>query len=150
MLARLARAREKIPRGEFNEADLEDLPLANDSVDLVGYAIALVHLAEIDRPFREFARVLRPGGHLVVCDQRGFFGEIIPPVVRVGPDGEVVGYIPAYGHLTSDYLAAALPIGIPGAQVRGAARAVAASRRRGSDDPRRRAAAGARPERTAE
>jgi SAM-dependent methyltransferase len=106
----LARAREKVRQGEFYEADLHELPLADDSVDLVVCAIALVHFADIEGPFREFGRVLRPGGHLVVSDQRGLVGDIILPVLRVGPDGEV-GYIPAYGHLTSDYLAAALPLG---------------------------------------
>ena len=30
----LARAREKVPDGEFHEADLHDLPLGDDSVDL--------------------------------------------------------------------------------------------------------------------
>ena len=67
----LARAREKVPQGEFHEADLHELPLADDSVDLVVCAIALVHLADIEGPFREFARVLRPGGHLVVSNQSG-------------------------------------------------------------------------------
>ena len=81
----LARAREKVPQGEFHEADLDELPLADDSVDLVVCAIALVHLADIDSPFREFARVLRPGGHLVVSDQRGLIGDIIVPVVFDGP-----------------------------------------------------------------
>ena len=32
-----------------------------ESVDLVVCSIALVHLADIEGPFREFARVLRPG-----------------------------------------------------------------------------------------
>jgi len=111
----LARAREKVPQGEFHEADLEELPLADDSVDLVVCAIALVHLADIEGPFREFARVLRPGGHLVVSDQRGLIGDIITPVVFDGPEyggaeGEL-GYLPAYAHPTSEYLAAALPLG---------------------------------------
>ena len=106
----LARAREKVPQGEFHEADLHELPLADDSVDLVVCAIALVHLADIEGPFREFARVLRPGGHLVVSDQRGLIGEIVLPVLQDGPEGEL-GYIPAYGRLASEYLAAALPLG---------------------------------------
>ena len=111
----LARAREKVPQGEFHEADLEELPLADDSVDLVVCAIALVHLADIKGPFREFARVLRPGGHLVVSDQRGLIGDIITPVVFDGPEyggaESELGYLPAYAHPTSEYLAAALPLG---------------------------------------
>jgi ubiquinone/menaquinone biosynthesis C-methylase UbiE len=106
----LALAREKIPQGEFHEADLHELPLADDSVDLVVCAIALVHFPELGGPFRELARVLRPGGHLVVSDMRGLIRETIFPVVVDGPKGEL-GYIPAYGHLASEYLAAALPLG---------------------------------------
>lgn len=111
----LARAREKIPEGEFHEADLHELPIADDSVDVVVCAIALVHLEEIDGPLGEFARVLRPGGHLVVSDQRGLIGDVIAPVVFDGPEfggreGEL-GYLPAYARLASDYLAAALPLG---------------------------------------
>lgn len=106
----LARALEKVPEGEFHQADLHDLPLADDSVDLVVCAIALVHVADIEGPFREFARVLRPGGHLVVSDQRGLFGDIISPVVLEGAKGDL-GYIPVYARLAGEYLAAALPLG---------------------------------------
>lgn len=111
----LAGAREKVPKGAFHEGDLEELPVADDFVDLVVCAIALVHLPDIEGPFREFARVLRPGGHLVVSDQRGLIGDIITPVVFDGPEyggaeGEL-GYLPAYAHPTSEYLAAALPLG---------------------------------------
>jgi ubiquinone/menaquinone biosynthesis C-methylase UbiE len=111
----LALARGKVPQGEFHLADLRSLPLEDDSVDVVVCAIALVHLADIDGPFREFARVLRAGGHLVVSDQRGLIGDITLPVIHDGPEGEV-GYMPSYGRLASDYLAAALPCGF---QVRG-------------------------------
>jgi SAM-dependent methyltransferase len=106
----LARAREKVPRGEFREADLHELPLADDSVDLVVCAIALVHVADIAGPFREFARVLRPGRHLVVSDQCGWIRDAIAPVVFDLPNGELA-YLPAYARLASDYLGAALPLG---------------------------------------
>jgi ubiquinone/menaquinone biosynthesis C-methylase UbiE len=106
----LARAREKIPEGEFHEADLHALPLAETSVDLVVCTIALVHLSDLDGPFGEFARVLRTGGHLVVSDQCGFIADIGLPLVRVGHDGEL-GYMPVHARLASEYLAAALPLG---------------------------------------
>ena len=106
----LTRAREKVPKGEFHEADLHELPLADDSVDLVVCAIALVHLADIHGPFGEFARVLRTGGHLVVSDQCGLIGDIAVPLVFDGPGGEL-GYIPVHARLASEYLAAALPHG---------------------------------------
>jgi SAM-dependent methyltransferase len=107
----LASAREKVPQGEFIEGDLGKLPLADDSVDLVVCAIALVHVPALDGPFAEFARVLRPGGHLVVSDQCGLIGDIGFPVLDRGPDGEL-GYIPVYPRLPSEYLAAALPLGL--------------------------------------
>ena len=105
----LAVAREKIPQGEFHEAQLDELPLEDDSVDLVVCAIALVHLPEIEQPFREFARVLRPGGHLVVSDQRGLFADIGLPLLTDGPSGQL-GYVPTYPRRASEYLAAALPL----------------------------------------
>jgi ubiquinone/menaquinone biosynthesis C-methylase UbiE len=63
-------AREKVPAGEFYEADLHDVPLADGSVDLVVCAIALSHVADLARALREFVRVLRPNGHLVISEQR--------------------------------------------------------------------------------
>jgi SAM-dependent methyltransferase len=107
----LACARAKVPQAEFHEANLQELPLGDDSVDLVVCAIALVHLPDLDGPFAELTRVLRPGGHLVVSDMCGLIGDIGFPVLDVGPDGEI-GYIPVYPRLPSDYLAAALPLGL--------------------------------------
>jgi ubiquinone/menaquinone biosynthesis C-methylase UbiE len=106
----LARARGKVPEGEFYEADLHDLPLPDDSVDLVVCAIALSHVADLGPALAELVRVLRPHGHLVISDSRGLIGEIGLPLVRVGPGGEV-GYMPVWSRLASDYLAAALPLG---------------------------------------
>ena len=65
------------------------------AVDLVVCAIALVHLPDLGGPLREFARVLRPDGHLVASDQCGLIGDIGLPLVRVGP-GDELGYIPVY------------------------------------------------------
>jgi SAM-dependent methyltransferase len=103
-------ARKKVPDGQFHQADLDSLPLADDSVDLVVCAIALSHVEDIGPVFAEFARVLRPGGSLVVSDSRGLIGDIGLPLVRVGPDG-TYGYMPIWSRLASDYLAVALPLG---------------------------------------
>jgi SAM-dependent methyltransferase len=111
----LAVAREKVPDAVFHEADLCDVPLGDDSVDLVVCAIALTHVADLARALTEFVRVLRPNGHLVISDSRGVIGDIGLPLVRTAPDGEFV-YMPTWSRLASDYLAAALPLGL---QVRG-------------------------------
>jgi ubiquinone/menaquinone biosynthesis C-methylase UbiE len=107
----LARAREKVPEGDFHEADLHDVPLADDSVDLVVCAIALAHVPDLERALAEFVRVLRPNGHLVISDQRGVIGDIGLPLVRTAPD-RTIGYMPVYARLACDYLAAALPLGL--------------------------------------
>jgi len=107
----LARARDRVPGGEFYDADLHDVPLPDDSVDLVVCAIALTHVEDLGQALAEFVRVLRPNGHLVISDSRGLIGDIGLPLVRVGPDGGI-GYMPTYARLASDYLAAALPLGL--------------------------------------
>jgi ubiquinone/menaquinone biosynthesis C-methylase UbiE len=83
----LVRARRKMPDGEFYEADLHDLPLADDSVDLVVCAIALSHVPDLAQALTELVRVLRPNGHLVISDSRGLIGDIGLPLVRIAPDG---------------------------------------------------------------
>jgi SAM-dependent methyltransferase len=107
----LALARDKVPAGEFHEADLHDLPLADDSVDLVVCAIALSHVPDLAPVFAELVGVLRPGGHLVISDSRGWIGDIGLPLVRVAPDGGFV-YMPVWSRLASDYIGAALPLGL--------------------------------------
>ena len=100
-----------MPGGEFHEADLHDLPLPDDHVDLVVCALALVHVPDIEPVLAELVRVLRPGGSLVISDQRILIGERGIPVVKARPDGSP-GYMPTWSRRTSEYLAAALPLGL--------------------------------------
>lgn len=111
----LAVARERLPSAAFHEGDLHRLPLADDSVDLVVCGLALMHVPDLAPVLTELARVLRPGGHLVLSDSRGLAGDARLPVGTDLEKGEV-GYMPIHGHRTSDYLRAALPLGL---QVRG-------------------------------
>jgi SAM-dependent methyltransferase len=107
----LDRARHRVPSAEFRRGDLGELPVADASVDLVVCALALTHLPDLRPVFAEFARVLRPGGHLLVSDihaDRVLRGSV--PTVRDA--GGRPGLLPAYRHLVGDYLRAALPAGL--------------------------------------
>ncbi|TDP96694.1 class I SAM-dependent methyltransferase [Labedaea rhizosphaerae] len=107
----LARARTRVPQGEFLLGDLHRLPVADAEVDLVVCALALTHVPALAPVMAEFARVLRPGGHLVIADmhpERVGLGSI--PAVR-GADGRP-GRLSAHRHLIGDYLRAALPVGL--------------------------------------
>jgi ArsR family transcriptional regulator len=52
----------------FAQADLESLPLPDASQDACFLSQALHHAAQPQRALREAARVLRPGGHLLLLD----------------------------------------------------------------------------------
>lgn len=55
-----------VPPGiETHNADLAKLPLADGSVDLIMSRSVFEHLSDPDSVYREFSRVLRPGGAVV-------------------------------------------------------------------------------------
>lgn len=107
----LALARARLPQAEFHQADLHRLPLSDDSVDLVVCALALTHVPSLAPAFAELARVLRPGGHLVISDGHSPGVYLAPPPAITLPDGQM-GYLRTFRHQASDYLAAALPLGL--------------------------------------
>ena len=58
-------------------AEAADLPFEDESFDIVfGHAI-LHHLPDLDGAFREFERVLRPGGAIVFCGEPSHYGDRI-------------------------------------------------------------------------
>ena len=74
----------------FTAADAMALPFADDSFDVVTMSFGLRNVADVDLALREFLRVARPGGRLVVC-------EFSTPVV------------PVFSTVYSNYLMKALP-----------------------------------------
>ncbi|WP_241582192.1 class I SAM-dependent methyltransferase, partial [Rosenbergiella nectarea] len=64
----LARARAEVPGAGFRLGELTRLPVEDGAVDLVVCALALAHVPDLEPVLAEFARVLRPGGHLVISD----------------------------------------------------------------------------------
>jgi SAM-dependent methyltransferase len=107
----LDRARARVPSGEFLLGDLRRLPLPDNCVDLVVSGLALSHVPTLGPVMAEFARVLRPGGHLVISDAHH---EIVlrgSVPHALGPNNEP-GLAASYRHTAGDFLRAALPAGL--------------------------------------
>jgi SAM-dependent methyltransferase len=100
-----------VPDGGFLRGELDRLPMADGSVDVVVCALALVHVPSLAPVMAEFARVLKPGGHLAISDVHRDLVLLGSVVHSPGPAGEP-GLTPTYRHSTGDYLRAALPVGL--------------------------------------
>ncbi len=109
--AMLSRARTAVPEARFLVGDLTNLPLPDDAIDHAVCSLALAHVSDLRPFFAEVARVMRPGGHLLLLDTRGHFtGSSRYPLIKESADGRV-GHIAGYSHGLGDYLRAALPHG---------------------------------------
>lgn len=107
----LSVARRKLPQVVFVRGDARELPVPDASADVITCGLALPHLPGLTAPFAEFARVLRPGGHLVTSDihwQSLYLGGIASAV----DDDGVEGRMPAGRFRPSDYIAAAVAAGL--------------------------------------
>ncbi len=104
--AMVALARERCPQAELTVGDWNALPYEDHEFDLVTSSLALCHATDLAPPVAEMARVLRPGGRVVVSD-------IHPYATMVGGaagfPGERFGQLPFvrnHAHQLSDYFAA--------------------------------------------
>lgn len=61
-------ARTKLPAADFRLGLFDALPLEDESVDVVTSSLALTHVIDLDPAIAEMARVLRPGGHVLLAD----------------------------------------------------------------------------------
>jgi SAM-dependent methyltransferase len=107
----LRRARSRVPSGKFLLADLRALPLPDNSADVVVSGLAVSHVPVLGPVMAEFARVLRPGGHLVISDAHHeiVFRGSVPQAL--GPNDEP-GLVATYRHTTGDFIRAALLAGL--------------------------------------
>ncbi|MFJ8475283.1 class I SAM-dependent methyltransferase [Kitasatospora sp. NPDC094011] len=107
----IAQARERAPQAEFRTGQLEALPLDDDSVDLAVCSMAFTHLPELTKAVAELARVVRPGGRVVVSDMHPFVIALQGQCIFVRGPGRL-GFVRNHLHLPSAYLNAFAAAGL--------------------------------------
>jgi ubiquinone/menaquinone biosynthesis C-methylase UbiE len=108
--AMLDRARAKAPDVRFEPGDLLSLPLENAAVDLAVCSLALTHVRELEGAIVELARVVRPGGTVILSD-------IHPTATLIGgsaafPHEGGLAHVRNLHHPLSRYLRAARTAGL--------------------------------------
>lgn len=107
----LAKARAKLPGHEVREGDLEALPLADGTVDAAVCALAMVHLPDVTGAIAELARVVRPGGRVVISDVHPFLVLLGWQAQFRMADG-TAGFLRLNPHLASAYCQAFASAGL--------------------------------------
>lgn len=107
----LEHARRKVPDGEFHEGRLEKLPVDDASVDLAVSTLALTHVPDLTDAVAELARVVRPGGRVIVSDLHPFVVTLQGQCLFVAGDDELA-FVRNHVHLAGDYLRAFTAAGL--------------------------------------
>ena len=82
-LSLIAEARRRHLEGTYIEADAAKLPLESASFDLVVACLSLIDIPEVEPAIAEMARVMKPGGRLLIANSNGF---------NTAGDGEGLGW----------------------------------------------------------
>ena len=108
----LALAAAKVPTARFQLADLERVPFLDDSFDAAVCGLVLSHARDIKPAVAELARVLRPGGTLVVSNPHPFATGLLGWRATVTDDAGRLVVIPEYPHTHGEYIAAFTQAGL--------------------------------------
>lgn len=107
----VAIAQHKAPGAEFRIGRLESLPLDDGSVDLAVCGLALTHLPDLSAAISELARVVRPGGRVIISDLHPIMILLCGQAHFDYRPGRLA-FIRNHVHLVSDYLAAFSAMGL--------------------------------------
>lgn len=86
--ALLGAAQARDPDGDYRLGRAEALDFADASFDLVVSYLTLIDIPDIDAAIPEIARVLKPGGTLLIANLASFNTAGQPAGWQVGPDGQ--------------------------------------------------------------
>jgi ubiquinone/menaquinone biosynthesis C-methylase UbiE len=98
-------ARVAVPKAEFRAGDLVDIPAGDAQFDVVVCGLAIAHVADLDAAVSELARVVRPGGHVVLSALhpfQAFLGWHAPFADEAGERR----FVREHAHTHADYFAA--------------------------------------------
>jgi SAM-dependent methyltransferase len=97
------RARIQVPQARFLNCDLRSIPTDDGHFDLVVCGLAVGHLADLHSGVAELARVLRPGGRLMISVLHPFQAHLGWHARFVTGDGERA-FVREHAHTHADYL----------------------------------------------
>lgn len=107
----LLRASAAVPRAELAQGDLSRLPLRSASVDLAICSLALDHAPSVLEPIAELARVVRPGGRIVISDVHPVLSALGVAAFFRAADGSSA-FVRNHRHLHGEYLDAFADAGL--------------------------------------
>ena len=103
----LARARRKAPEIRFEWGNALALPYADGEFDAATVGFGARNFSDLERGLREMARVVRPGGRVVVLEItvpqrpplswffRLWFDSLVPVIGRLAGDPDAYSYLPS-------------------------------------------------------
>ena len=102
-----------MPAADFRSGRLEQLPVDDETVDLITCALALTHVEHLEPVMREFVRVLRPGGQAILTDMHPV-ATMTGSIAGFPGDDITLGipYVPNLTHHISDYISAFFDVGL--------------------------------------
>jgi ubiquinone/menaquinone biosynthesis C-methylase UbiE len=99
----LAVARQHVPGARFEPGDVCDLPFTDGAFDAAVCALALEHVRELNRAVAELARVVRPGGTVIISGLHPVVTALGAAAFFRDAAGES-GVVRGYAHSHADYL----------------------------------------------